>query len=282
MQTKLARPNAFVLGLGLALLMIAGVRAEQGQVKLLLKDGSYQLVKSYEVQGDRVRYYSVERSAWEEIPKSLVDFDATERAQKEEKAAKQKSEEEARAIDKERIQHEAAAAGYELAPAIHLPADEGVFAFDGQRVIRLIQSSAEVVTDKRRAALLLALPGPLVKNRALVVLPGAQAAVRISVPQPAFYVQFADVSIASKLALIPVKPNKESRLVETVQSGMGAGKAGEVRTSIPVERAEIRPGLSKIKPTQALAPGEYALGELLQQKLNLDVWDFGIEAASSK
>ena len=43
-------------------------RAVWASQKLFLKDGTYQLVSSYEVHGDRVRYYSVERSAWEEIP----------------------------------------------------------------------------------------------------------------------------------------------------------------------------------------------------------------------
>src|SRR5207245_11471319 len=36
--------------------------------KLMLKDGTFQLVRSYERKGDRVRYYSVERGAWDEIP----------------------------------------------------------------------------------------------------------------------------------------------------------------------------------------------------------------------
>ncbi|MGH9353166.1 MAG: hypothetical protein ACRD2G_13570, partial [Terriglobia bacterium] len=52
----------------------------QAQIKLYLKDGSYQLVKSYQVEGDRVRYYSVERSQWEVVPVSLVDFKATQEA----------------------------------------------------------------------------------------------------------------------------------------------------------------------------------------------------------
>src|SRR5579864_6357084 len=48
--------------------------------KLMLKDGSFQLVREYRVEGDRVRYYSLDRSQWEEIPSDLVDWDATGKA----------------------------------------------------------------------------------------------------------------------------------------------------------------------------------------------------------
>src|ERR1700737_4012982 len=48
--------------------------------KLMLKDGNFQLVRSYERNGERVRYFSVERGDWEEIPAAMVDWDATEKA----------------------------------------------------------------------------------------------------------------------------------------------------------------------------------------------------------
>src|SRR6266700_6362213 len=49
--------------------------------KLVLKDGTFQLVRSYQRSGERVRYYSAERGDWEEIPASMVEWDATAKAE---------------------------------------------------------------------------------------------------------------------------------------------------------------------------------------------------------
>ena len=80
-------PSRCLLAAALLLSVLAAPRVAWANLKLCMKDGSYQMVSSYEVQGDRVRYFSVERSEWEEVPTSLVDFDATKRAQEEAKAA---------------------------------------------------------------------------------------------------------------------------------------------------------------------------------------------------
>src|ERR1700679_292312 len=66
--------------------------------RLVLKDGSYQSVTKYEIRGDRVRYFSAERGEWEEVPKSLIDWDATDKF---EQGRNDKLSPEAAELDKE-------------------------------------------------------------------------------------------------------------------------------------------------------------------------------------
>jgi len=119
------------------------------------------------------------------------------------------------------------------------------------------------------------------KSRSLAVLDGNKAAVRILVEQPTFFVQLPG-GAGARLELVAVKPAKEVRVLEKVEQSPVGGKASEVRSSIPLERTEVAPGLFKLRPTQPLPQGEYALGELVQDKLNLEVWDFGVGATAKE
>ena len=269
-------PSRCLLAAALLLSALAVPRVAWANLKLCMKDGTYQMVTSYEVHGDRVRYFSVERSEWEEVPTSLVDFDATKRAQDEAKAAEKQQIDEARQTDQERF-YKPPDQGMEVAPGLRLPGDDGIFTVEGKRLVRLAQSASEVVTDKKRTAMVLAVPLPVVKTRSLVVLEGAKAAIRLNDPLPVFYVQSAE-GLGAKLELVHVKPGKEARVVEDVDTSRGKnGKATEVRTMVSLERKQVAPNIYTLKPLQPLEAGEYALGEVVDDKLSLDVWDFGYE-----
>jgi hypothetical protein len=260
----------------LLLCALAAPRLAWANQKLYMKDGTYQVVSSYETQGDRVRYFSVERAEWEEVPTSLVDFDATKRAQEETKAIQKKQLEEAKQVEQERF-YKPPDQGMEVAPGVRLPGDDGVFTVDGKRLVRLAQSAGEVVTDKKRAAMVLAVPLPVLKARSLVLLDGAKAAIRLNDPWPVFYVQSAE-GLGTKLELVRLKPGKESRVLEDVDTGRGKNaKATEERTMVSLERKQLAPNLYSLKPLQPLEAGEYALGEVVDDKLSLDVYDFGYE-----
>src|SRR5260370_42652626 len=58
---------------------IGGPALPRGK-KLVLRDGSFQLVRDYQRKGERVRSLSAERGGGKEIPAAMVDWDATANA----------------------------------------------------------------------------------------------------------------------------------------------------------------------------------------------------------
>src|SRR5579863_5086053 len=96
-------PIRSIVAFALTLLLAIPALAQETPRRIILKDGSYQLVTKYEVKGDRVRYYSSEREEWEELPNSLVDWPATEQYEKDRAAGAAAPE--AVQLDKE-IEHE--------------------------------------------------------------------------------------------------------------------------------------------------------------------------------
>jgi len=58
-------------------LLALALLAWAANVKLYLTDGTYHLVREYQVLSDRVRFYTVERGEWEEVPLDMVDLKRT-------------------------------------------------------------------------------------------------------------------------------------------------------------------------------------------------------------
>ncbi len=128
-------------------LLPAHAAAQELSKRLILKDGSYQMVTKYEKQGDRVRYLSAERNEWEELPASLVDWPATEKYEKDPATS---AIPEAVALDKETDAERAAAESHlpEVAPGLRLPEGSGVFLLDNfkgePQLVELQQSEGDV------------------------------------------------------------------------------------------------------------------------------------------
>src|ERR1022692_1483644 len=122
--------RALLSGVLILLLVFPAVSPAQDLARrLILKDGSYQLVTKYEVKEDRVRYKSAERDEWEELPSSLVDWPATEKYEKDRLTS---AIPEASALDKETDADREAERSHlpQVAPGLRLPEDSGVFLLD--------------------------------------------------------------------------------------------------------------------------------------------------------
>jgi hypothetical protein len=198
---RLMRPPRYIAWL--ILLVTVCVFAQDTNRRLILKDGSYQLVTKYKVVHDRVRYISVERGGeWEELPSNLVDWPATEKWAKEhslDAASSAASNEaspssaEAAAIDKEEQADRADLASQtpQVAPGLRLPDSDGVWVMDTfhglPELVELLQNSGNV-TENRTHNVMRAAINPFGGTKQLVQIEGARSKVQFHVNQPVLYV----------------------------------------------------------------------------------------------
>ncbi|MGB0034050.1 MAG: hypothetical protein WBP79_01080 [Candidatus Acidiferrales bacterium] len=246
--------------------------------KLILKDGSFHLVREYEIQGDRVRYYSVERSQWEEIPAALVDWDVTRKVEAEESrrdaavVAKVHKQEEVKHIEPLDID-----ASLEAAPGVFIPPGEGLFAFDGKTVSPLSQAETGTKTSKKRVLEQVLIPVHVVPSRRTVSIEKGHAKFRIRTGQPEFYMRTAD-SREPQMDLIRAKVHGDSRVIENLDTLFKQEIVQQ--DTVLLQRWQVAIGVYRFTLGQSLEPGEYAFVEVVKDGgMNLYVWDFGVDAA---
>src|SRR5467141_2305134 len=272
----------------------AGVPAVLRGKKLVLKDGTFQLVRDYQRNGERVRYLSAERGDWEEIPAAMVDWDATSKV-----AAAEKGDEDALA-NKIHVQEQAQKietvmdvdASLQVSPGVFLPPGEGMVGIDGKSVKPLEQVGSQIKTDKKQYLKQVLSPIPIVPSKQNVQIPGTRASVRVTNGQTEFYLREAPADPDRTTTIVkssrPGESGPEVELVRATVKGNKRqlesikslfGQLEEKRNTISIQRWEIAPTVFRFTLSEPLPPGEYALAEILPDGMNLFVWDFGVDPA---
>jgi hypothetical protein len=286
--------------------------------RLILKDGSYQLVTKYETKGDRVRYLSAERNEWEELPESLVDWPATEKYEKERVAGAALPE--AVHLDKdieaERAREERLLP--QVAPGLRLPQDSGVFlldSFQGEPQIVELQQTAGDVSQNTKGNIFRDAINPIAGLKQAIVLDGPHAQVQSHVEVPSLYINYDDApdqasqsgqpataKDSAHNSSAPQQPQQSQqpitsdrfRIIRTdVKNGKRIlgdvkrqvnGKISQEQHLVKTTVTPIGSGWLKVTPTEPLPLGEYALAEMTPMDssgkagINLYVWDFGVNA----
>lgn len=273
--------------------------------RLILKDGSYQLVTKYEIKGNRVRYMSAERDEWEELPSSLVDWPATEKFERDRTAGAPVPE--AVQLDKE-LEHQQEVAEAQLpqvAPGLRLPESSGVFLFDsfqGEPQIVELQQTAGDVNQNRKGSIFRGAITPITGLKQTIELDGAHAAIQSHVDVPSLYINVDPIPgqpdqpaatqepAAAATAQRPQQPGVPTDRFRIVRTEVKNGKRilGDVKRAVTGKISQeqhyakttithVSGGWLKVTPTEPLQPGEYALVEVMgAEGMNLYVWDFGV------
>ena len=285
------------------------------RTRLILKDGSYQIIMSYRVVGNVVRYVSAERGgAEEEIPADLVDFEATRRWEKQHSAPAtadgESGSSQAPAIDPELLKEEAdrAALTPEVAKDLRLPEQESTLILDNYQDTPELVPLGQTEGDLNRSTghnIVRAAINPLSSAHQIVQLKGEKAAIQLHVETPVLYIRIGDATTvptgatpltvdthgaSSAVKSAPSSGSPDSRYVivrADVRTGLRVISSfkisllggGQRQEDVIETTSEILPGghWMKLTPRQSLSFGEYALMEVISDKeVNLGVWDFGI------
>jgi hypothetical protein len=235
-------------------------------VKLYMKDGGYQLVKEYQLEGDRVKFYSVERSEWEEMPAALVDLRRTDT----EAAAKKE------VLDRhaKEISEEDAAAAELRKEIMKIPRDPGVYTVEGDQLRIFKLADASVHDNKRRTVLKYLSPVPMVAGKSTLETPNERSQNIVTESRPEFYLQ---LSMEDSFAIVKLMPQKGFRIVERITVQPVVNAIEEDRDVVPAFTKQLtESGLYKIWPQDSLPVGEYAVIEYNEGKVDARIWDFRI------
>jgi hypothetical protein len=236
-------------------------------LKLYMTDGDYQLVREYKVEGDIVKFYSIDRSEWEEVPASIVDLKRTEA---ESAATKQVVDRQTKMADEE-----VAAARAEREELAKIPKDSGVYRIENGALRTFPVADFTVHTPKGNTALRVLTPIPIVAGKATVELAGEHSPNVVHEDRPEFFFQ---LDKEESFGIIKLSHAKGIRIAEHVEIMPISKEMAEDRDSVKVFSKQL-PGdnFYKVWPEETLPAGEYALIEFVDGQVDLRMWDFRIE-----
>ncbi len=243
--------------------LLALLAAPRPAFRLYLTDGNYHLVREYQVEGDRVRYYSVERSEWEEIPLRLVDLKRTE-AERTAREEALRKEAEALAAE-ERLERE------QKRLVASIPQAPGVYMLQGDQVQPVPQAECKVATSKGRSVLKVLTPVPIVAGKATVEIEGERSRTAVGSDRPEFFVR---LSAVERFGIVRLWTQKRVRIVQKWSIIPVTNEIVEEQQEVEVFRQQLDDDLYKIWPVEPLKPGEYAVVQYTQGKGNVQAWDF--------
>jgi len=284
--------------------------------RLILKDGSYQVVTKWQVTpaGDRIRYISAERGGdWEEVPMTLMDWAATRKYAREhsgntppaaDEAADSAGQQSAAAIDaEEKADRER---NLVVAPNLVLPSATGIWALDTYHdepeLVDLEQNTVNPRTGHNIVHSPLSAAGVTKQN---IELNERHAKPAIHDSVPTFYVSLDSAadeeggsdaltvdthgagsqkgpesgsSPDSRYVIIHADVRKDFRFVGQVR--INAFGTSSTDTNVILTDTQVLPGKHWLKVTarEPIVAGDYVLMEVLSPKeVNLAVWDFRID-----
>ncbi|HWF04064.1 MAG TPA: hypothetical protein VHA06_10275 [Candidatus Angelobacter sp.] len=289
--------NIFSLAIIVFFSAFAGIYAgaQQNPKRLIMKDGTYQASTQWEVTGDRVRYYSAERYGWEEIPKELVDWPATEKYNRERETERDATIKEIAKAD-EADEREAPL----VVPGLRLPNTGGVFLLDTfknePQLVELVQNGSDLNKHTSRNILRSVMNPIGGSSTQTLELKGERARVQSHVAQPVIFMNVDTTGSAepaftqkasdkdqkvNRYALVRAEKKKDLRVMGKLNVAV-FGKIDQKEAWIPLTASALG-DWTKLTPTEPLPPGEYAVVELLDKKqINLFVWDFGFDPAAAQ
>lgn len=245
--------------------------------KLILKDGTFQMAREYSVEGERVRYWSVERSQWEEIPENLVDWDATHKGESEQAALDAVLKARIRASNLARLTKDIDVdRSLEIKPNLFLPDENGFYALDRDKQIRTMkQSNAEVKVSAGREVEKILSGVSLIPGKKIMDIPGDRAAMRLKTAEPEFYFRPADRR-EPRFRLLRAQIKNGRRVIDNISVNV-VGEESHKSNELEIQTWTPATGVFRYTVDQRLEPGEYAFVEMTEDGISGYVWDFGID-----